>query len=53
MILISLEHGAFLKGRSILDGFLGASEYIDDQVRSGKPGVISKLDMHKAYDHVN
>lgn len=51
--IISKEQGAFLSGRSITDGFLCASECIDDRARSGTPGVICKLDMEKAYDHVN
>lgn len=51
--IISKEQGAFLEGRSILDGFLCASECIDDQIRRGRVGVICKLDMEKVYDHVN
>lgn len=51
--IISKEQGAFLRGRYILDGILSASECIEDQIRSGRPGVICKLDMEKAYDRVN
>jgi hypothetical protein len=30
-----------------------ASECVDSRVRDGTPGVLCKLDLEKAYDHVN
>lgn len=51
--MISQNQGAFLKGRSSLDGSLCANECINSWRREGIPGVICKLDMEKAYDHVS
>lgn len=51
--IVSRKQGAFLKGRPMVDGVLCASECIDARNREGKPGVFYKLDLEKAYDHVN
>lgn len=53
LVLISREQGAFLQGKTMADGVLCANELIDGVIRDEKPGVLCKLDLEKAYDHVN
>ncbi|XP_026378390.1 uncharacterized protein LOC113272807 [Papaver somniferum] len=51
--IISRQQSTFVKKRQILDGVLVADELIDSRIRSGKPGLLCKVDFEKAFDHVN
>ncbi|XP_026458788.1 uncharacterized protein LOC113359352 [Papaver somniferum] len=50
--IISSNQTTFVS-RQILDDVLIANELINSRIRSGKPGILCKIDFEKAFDHVN
>jgi len=46
-------HNAFIRGKQILNPIPIANKSLDSKIRLGVPGVICKLDLEKAYDHIN
>lgn len=51
--VISESQHAFVGGRQILNAVMAANETVKDLVAKGNKGLICKLDMEKAYDHVS
>ena len=51
--VISKAQNAFVEGRQILDAMLVANEVFDSVVRGNSSAIMCKLDLEKAYDHVN
>lgn len=52
LIIIGPFQEAFVEGRQIHDRVLIANKLIDSRKNSKKAGVIFKVDIKKAYDHV-
>jgi len=51
--VVSPSQHAFVHGRHIMDASLIANECIDHCLRTNHLGILCKLDIEKAYDHVS
>ena len=51
--VVSTAQNDFVEGRQILDAVLIANEVIDSLLRRMESGILCKLDIEMAYDHLN
>lgn len=51
--VINPHQMAFTKGRQIMDATMLASECADTRLRGSEPGMMCRLDIKRAFDHIN
>ena len=51
--LVDSRQMAFIQGRQIMDAVSMANEAVDSRQKQKKPEILCKIDLEKAYDHVN
>ena len=51
-LIISQSQNVFVEGRQILDVVLISNEAVDSVLRRKENGLLCKLDIEKAYDHI-
>ena len=51
--VISMSQNAFVEGQQIMDVVLIANEAINSILKSNRGAILCKLDIEKAYDHVD
>ena len=51
--VISMSQNAFVERRQIMNAMLIANEAIDSILKSKRGAILYKLDIEKAYDHVD
>ena len=51
--VVSNAQNAFIEGRHILGAVLVANEAVDSILRRNEGAILCKLDLEKAYDHVD
>lgn len=51
--LVNVTQNAFVERKQILDASLVANEVIDSILGGQERGVLCKLDIEKAYDHID
>ena len=50
--VVSSSQNAFVERRQILEALLLANEVVDSLLKNNECGVLCKLDIEKAYDHL-